>query len=254
MQINGGYYIKARKTQQSDIAHAPPSVREIWDWLLMEANHSDTHICKRGQLIRTYGDIIEGLCWYVGWRKMRYSKHDCENTMKWLKKRGMITTKKTTRGMIIDIANYSLYQDPKNYESHTENFTKATRKPQSSHTINKNEKNVKNDNMSKDIVKTSHGDEDINKSIKYLEESIKGSLDGTQQENRRYCYLLINRFKKDYPTRQSAQLIQFLISRGLEDRFHSKNITNFKYLYYNAMKIIQSVKADLNKNTIAKIS
>lgn len=100
----------------------------------------------------------------------------------------------------------------------------------------------------------SFGNKDINILVRYLEEAIKGSLDGTQQENRRYCYLLINRFKKDYPNRNPVEVTQFLISRGLEEKFHAKNITNFKYIYYNAMKILQSIKSDLNKNHITKIS
>jgi hypothetical protein len=46
--------------------------------------------------------------------------------------------------MAITICNYDLYQDPKNYESHTKADTKATMKPQGTDTINKNDKNVKN--------------------------------------------------------------------------------------------------------------
>lgn len=145
-KIDGGYYIKARKIQMSEIAHCAPAVREIWDWILLQANHKDNNVCKRGQTIRSYKDIIEGLSWYVGWRKMGYSKSDCENAMKRLKKAGMITTQKTTRGMIINVVNYERYQNPTNYESHTEKQLNATRKPQSSHTINKNEKNDKKEN------------------------------------------------------------------------------------------------------------
>ena len=141
MVIKGGYYIKARLIQQSKIYHAPPYVREIWDWLLLNANHSNNEICQRGQLIRTYRDIINGLSWYVGWRKETYSKWDCENAMKLLKKAGMITTKKTTRGILIEIVKYSYYQNPKNYESHRRATMKATGEPQTCHTINNNDKN-----------------------------------------------------------------------------------------------------------------
>lgn len=140
-KITGGYYIKSRAIQESDIAHAPPHVREIWDWLLREANHKDTKVCKRGSLVRSYKDIQEGLAWYVGWRKETYSKHQCEIAMKWLKKATMITTRKTTRGIVINIDKYDYYQNPNNYESHKENYTKATRKPQTSDTINKNDNN-----------------------------------------------------------------------------------------------------------------
>lgn len=155
--IKGGYYIKARKIQESEIAHSPPHVREIWDWLLKEANHSEqtSHgtIIKRGQCVRTYDDIREGLHWMVGWRKMKYSKWDCEKAMKVLKKATMITTQKTTRGLFITICNYNTYQNPKNYENHTIQTTKATRKPQTTDTINKNDKNVKNDKNKEKYIK-----------------------------------------------------------------------------------------------------
>lgn len=147
-KIKGGYYIKSRKIQESEIAHAPPHVREIWDYLLRETNHNDAKIggmeIKRGQTIRSYKDIQEGLHWMVGWRKETYKKWQCEIAMKWLMKRQMITTTKTTRGVLITINNYDCYQDPKNYESHNESHKKATRKPQSTDTINKKKK--KNNN------------------------------------------------------------------------------------------------------------
>jgi hypothetical protein len=146
--ISGGYYLKARQIQNSKIAHAPPHVREIWDWLIKEANHKDVkhHGMKisRGQCVRSYRDIMEGLHWMVGWRKMKYSKHDCETAMKWLKKEDMLTTRKTTRGMILTVVNYDTYQRPENYENHICARTATTRKPQTSDTINKNEKNEKN--------------------------------------------------------------------------------------------------------------
>lgn len=148
--IKGGYYIKARCIQDSEIAQAPPHVREIWDWLLREANHKDSKVAgtivKRGQLIRSYKDIQDGLAWKVGWRKTTYSKWDCEKAMKVLVKATMITTTKTTRGMLITVLNYAKYQEPKNYESHNESHRKATNEPQTRHTINKNEKNERKKN------------------------------------------------------------------------------------------------------------
>jgi hypothetical protein len=145
--IDGGYYIKARCIQNSDISFAPPHVREIWDWLIKESNHKDTKICLRGQCIRTYKDIINGLSWMVGWRKMSYTKSQCENAMKYLTKHTMIATKKTTRGLIITVLNYDKYQDVKNYKDTMSATQNDTREPQSSHTINNNDKNVKNINI-----------------------------------------------------------------------------------------------------------
>ena len=79
--IPGGYYLKARSIQESEIAFAPPHVREIWDWLIKEANHKDKPPIARGQTVRTLRDIQEGLKWFVGYRKEVYSKSKCEMAM-----------------------------------------------------------------------------------------------------------------------------------------------------------------------------
>jgi len=148
MKIKGGYYIKARCIQNSAIAVMPPYVREIWDWLLREANHTEKTVngtvIKRGQLIRTFKDIQEGLHWKIGYRKMTYKKWQCEKSMKFLREQGMVETMKVTRGILITIYNYSLYQDPKNYESNNKATTRATVRKQTTDTINKNDKNGKN--------------------------------------------------------------------------------------------------------------
>jgi hypothetical protein len=138
--IEGGYYMKARKIQDSKIATAPPHVREIWDWLIKEVNHKDNGRFKRGQTMRSLKDIQEGLKWYVGYRKEMYSKSKCEMAMNWLRKEVMIETAKTTRGMIITVLNYSTYQDSKNYETNNEGNKKPTMNEQTHDTINKNDK------------------------------------------------------------------------------------------------------------------
>ena len=45
--IPGGYYIKARQIKYSWVANAAPVVREIWDYLLREANHHDKKDYRR---------------------------------------------------------------------------------------------------------------------------------------------------------------------------------------------------------------
>ncbi len=151
--ISGGYYIKARKIQESKIQRQPPYVREIWDWLLMNANHSDKKyngfIIKRGQLFRTYKDIREGLAWYVGYRKEMYNENQTKKAMKALRDARMIDTTKELGGVLITILNYNKYQDPKNYESTNESTNESTTKePMKNQPLpdnNKNEKNEKNE-------------------------------------------------------------------------------------------------------------
>lgn len=154
-KIPGGYILKARRIQESEIAHSSPCIREVWDWLLMQANHSpqksNGRLINRGQCVRSLQDIKEGLAWYVGYRKESYSRTQCEYAMNWLRTRGMITTTKTTRGLLINIDQYSFYQDPKNYEHNSEpnnepNINPTTTQQQPGHYKQecKNEKNEKN--------------------------------------------------------------------------------------------------------------
>jgi hypothetical protein len=138
--IEGGFYLKARRIQEAAIMHAPPHVREIWDWLLMKAMFADGISLQRGQVLTSYNEIQRALSWNIGWRIMRYSRDDCEKAMKWLRKADMVTTTKTTRGVIITICKYDYYQNPKNYESHTEDHRKTTGEPHKLHTIDKNDK------------------------------------------------------------------------------------------------------------------
>lgn len=146
-KIPGGYYLKARKTQESWIAHAPPHVREIWDWLLLNANWKDDSGLGKGKVLTSYKEIREGLHWMVGYRKEMYKNWQCEIAMKLLTKATMVATTKTARGLIVTILNYKKYQDPKNYENHSEMYTKATRKPQGSRTILKEVEEVEEVNI-----------------------------------------------------------------------------------------------------------
>jgi len=111
---------------------------------------------------------------------------------------------------------------------------------------NKNKINKNKINISNDIGKkpNSYGNEDINTCISYLKEKIDAELDGSDKENRRYCYNLLRKLKKQYPDTEAIDNMKLLIDIGLQDRFHRKNITSFKYLFYNAQRIIQSYKSD----------
>jgi len=153
--IPGGYYLKPRCIKESDISSKPPHFREIWDYLIREANHATTGKFMRGQCIKTMNQIIEDLKWYAGWRLMSYKKSQCENALKYLMESGMIEKRKTTRGMIITICKYDYYQNPQNYETNSEPKTKGPRSKQSADTINKNDKNKKEKEEGESNLKSS---------------------------------------------------------------------------------------------------
>lgn len=120
-KIAGGYYIMARAIQESAIAQSCPCTREVWGWLIKEANHkmNNRSNIKRGELVRTISDIQEGLKWFVGFRKQMYSASQIEKSLKFLRKETMIKTMKTVRGIRITICKYDYYQDFNNYEGGT---------------------------------------------------------------------------------------------------------------------------------------
>jgi len=138
--INGGYIMISRAVMDSDVYASPPHVRVIWLHLLLKATHKANKNFERGQCLVTLGGISEDLSWRRGFAREKFSKSKCEFSLKWLTKNGMITKRKTTRGLIITICNYDRYQDPRNYESNTKHSTHTTRSKQSSDTINKNVK------------------------------------------------------------------------------------------------------------------
>lgn len=159
-KIKGGYYIKSRKIKNSPVHKMPPYVREIWDYCLREANHCcnfyGSYKIARGQLFRTYKEIREDLCWYIGYRKMMYHENHTKRAMKVLREARMIDTSKELGGVLITVLNYDFYQDPKNYESTNECTNESTTKePMTNQCIpanNKNDKNDKNKIYSEDSI------------------------------------------------------------------------------------------------------
>lgn len=101
------------------------------------------------------------------------------------------------------------------------------------------------ENMATDGVKAQgYGNADINVCIEYLKEKLGASLDGSVKENRQYCYNLLRKMKRDYPNTEPVAQIKMLIDVALQDKFHRKNITSFRYLFYNTQRIAQSFKSD----------
>lgn len=217
-KIEGGYYIKARVISNSEITHSPPHVREIWDWLLKEANHKDRKvsgkIIKRGQCFTSYNDIREALSWKVGYRKQRYKKSDCDFSMRFLRSRLMITTQKTTRGLIITICNYGFYQNPKNYVSDNDYDNDYDKPIQTVATINKNVKNEKKikeqtkEMIAKIAYKNNNHKKDTSLVINHLKKfGVPGNI-AKNYANRYPCdYLIRKTFLLEYYDHHNSKVL-----------------------------------------------
>ena len=127
--IDGGYIIVARKLFKGELMDKPGLYFKLWLWMLDSANWKDRDKFKRGQFLTTIKKMREAMSYKVGYRTKTPSIDQIRSAYEHFTKTTMITTMKTTRGMIVTILNYSLYQDPKNYEAHSEPHNEATTKP-----------------------------------------------------------------------------------------------------------------------------
>lgn len=174
-----------------------------------------------------------------------------------LKSTGEITVKSTNKFSIITIVKYNDYQlRPK--ISTGKSTGKLTNDQQTTNkqltTSNKDNKVNNINNITKVIEPKEFGNPEINLAMDFFKKELGGSLDGSVAENRKFAKMLINKLNKDYPNFNSQEQIEFLITSGLQDKFHSKNITSFKYLFYNAQKIIQSVRSSKKESRFIDLS
>ena len=113
--IPGGYILQARRLLASEIMSKPPLYCKLWCYMLLTASHRPHKGLQRGQFFTTIDTMREAMCWYVGYRKVVPTRDEIRNCYEYLRRATMITTAKTTRGMLITILNYEKYQNPANY-------------------------------------------------------------------------------------------------------------------------------------------
>lgn len=122
--IPGGYILLSRKILENDIMSKPPLYLKLWIWLLLQAKFTTKN---RGSIKTSIPEIQEAMSYYVGFRKITPSKRQISSALSFLRKPyegfmngttqvPMIVTTKVTHGILVNICNYSKYQDPKNYE------------------------------------------------------------------------------------------------------------------------------------------
>lgn len=205
-----GYFIIARKTLESEIWHKPPLYFKVWCYLLARANWDDFGNLKRGQLFTSLEEIAEDNCWYVGYRKEVPTKSQIYGILEWLRTfhedndepnsesndtATMITTAKATRGIIINIVKYSIYQDPKHYESNSEtdsedSMNQITREQRSDKGSNTKKEEYKEDKEYKELninslnsLMTENGCENPQKVLlKIFKRELKRSLNAKEYQ------------------------------------------------------------------------
>lgn len=124
-QIDGGATVWSRKTIESDIFFWKPAMWfKIWFYIVSKVNHADNKQFKRG----------EG---FFNFEKERStigcSPDEYKKCLHFLKVSTMISTRRSTRGIIVKVLNYNTYQDLFNYRSTTKSTTKSTTEARDKH-------------------------------------------------------------------------------------------------------------------------
>ena len=101
--------------------------------------------------------------------------------------------------------------------------------------------------IGKSKISPSYGNEDINYLIeKFQELTGLKKLDGSQKQNRQYCWLCLKKFGE-------KEKVEQLIKLAVKSDFHRVNLTSFKYIYYHAVKIVNEFKEKVENPTYVKI-
>jgi hypothetical protein len=177
-QIKGGATLWARQTIESEIFyHKPAEWFKIWFYLVNRVNWKTDKKYKRGEVFLKYGYITTAT---------NTTKNQVDSFIRWAKSAEMLSTQKTTRGMIIKIANYSKYQTLDNYyfdiKTDTETETEPKQNRNRTDTILKKEKKEKKENIP--FVKNKRAEtfkrEDYNEIISKYEDLKKVKFAGTE--------------------------------------------------------------------------
>ena len=244
-KVEGGAVFIARQLLDSGIWSKPSTWLKIWLYILCSVNYKDNKQYKRGTGFFSWPSILTTR---QNWSDIKL--HTVDNCVRWLKLTGQITTQKTTRGMIISVCNYALYQDIKTYKNDTENdkvyvsLTGQERDTNDTITVIKEIKKESNNNTNV-LQKVAYGSPDINEALAYMKEKLGlPVLDDSLQVNRNYTNLLLKKFG-------GIEKVKLLIDATATHDFWSTRITSMKTLYYKGVNIISSGR-DV-KNSVTKL-
>ena len=161
-KVKGGAFLVARKLFESEIwTNKPDSWTKIWVYILGNVNHQDNEKFKKGEgFFRPKREIPL--------ISSSISTDIFKKFLNFARKNDMISTRRSTRGIIIKVLNYPKYQTLESYRGtrvSTELGTnQAPERHQTSTTINKNDKELKNDKN----ITTSEPSSQINRLIDFF--------------------------------------------------------------------------------------
>lgn len=149
-----------RKLLESEMWLTKPcSWNKVWIYILSKVNHEDNKFFKRGENFFNLTQEIKHIGCDVSYDNIR-------EFLRYAKSTTMITTRKTTRGIVIKVNKYAIYQSKDETKTTTETTSPTTIKPQQNHNDKQECKNERN--ISKDISGKPDKDFSSKEYIKYL--------------------------------------------------------------------------------------
>lgn len=120
--MNNGAFQIARKIFESELwIRKPASWSKIWIYILGRVNYKSSTTCERGEGFFNFKKELENIGTDITTDKIKkFTKYALQN--------GMISTRRSTRGMYIKVLKYPIYQDLSSYQAPNE----APQKPKGS--------------------------------------------------------------------------------------------------------------------------
>jgi len=203
-QIKGGATLWARQTIESEIFYDKPDKWfKIWFYLVNRVSHKDTKKYKRGETFIFYDWICDDV---------KATKDQVKKCIGWLKGCGMVSTRRSTRGVWLKVCKYSYFQTIDNYYYKVKAPHKALEKHQRSTReaprYNKNDKNDKNDKK-KSISEQSSQKKEVNEILDIFYKT-NPTLNWGNKTSRKSAADLIKRFglEKTKQIATAAVLVQ----------------------------------------------
>ena len=258
----------ARATLESDVFFwKPDKWFKIWFFLIQTAFYKDGKQLNRGQCLLTMKEISDGT---------KATRDQVDSFLRWSREQSMLTTRKTTRGMVITLLNYAKYQTLGNYKTDRPTDSRPTENRQRTDTIEKNVKNGKNvrtiskeieaaprkknkpnpysllpdevmssiDDRDRSFPRTrTFGTEKIDWTLDYIEHKLGRKLTGLEKWNRVYARHLTNK----YGMKETRRLLEWISEPSC---WWFDKVSQMSTVYKNADRLFAQMEERQNKNII----
>lgn len=164
-----------------------------------------------------------------------------------LRSTGEITSRATSKFTVVTVANWAKFQ---NYQPDKQpRNNRAATNDQPSNNLGSTTIEQDNNTTREQVNNSPNGeaadrrDPAVQEVVEFFQEMLGGRLDGTVKKNRWDAHTLLKRMKADFQGFDPIVSVKQLIIAALEDPFHKKNSTSFRYLAEHATAIIKARQA-----------